>query len=76
VVTTEPLVLFFGTLQAYEGLDLLLDAFGLVHVKRPDAQLHIAGAFSGDTDLNGLQRRSDALGASRYGRTRARLLSV
>jgi glycosyltransferase involved in cell wall biosynthesis len=60
--TTEPLVLFFGTLQAYKGLDLLLDAFGLVRAERPDARLLIAGAPSGDTDMAELRRRSAALG--------------
>lgn len=60
--TTKPLVLFFGTLQAYKGLDLLLDAFALVRAERPDARLLIAGAPSGDTDLHQLRRRSDALG--------------
>jgi len=60
--TTEPLVLFFGTLQAYKGLDLLLDAFGLVRAERPDARLLIAGAPSGDTDLADLRRRSAAVG--------------
>lgn len=38
-------MLFFGLVRAYKGLDLLLDAFGLVKDKLPDLQLIIAGEF-------------------------------
>ena len=59
---TEPLILFFGTLQAYKGLDLLLDAFAVVRAHRPAARLLIAGAPSGDVDLAGLRRRASQIG--------------
>ena len=59
---TGPLVLFFGTLQAYKGLDLLLEAFGQVRAQRPEARLVIAGAPSGDTDLDALRRTADGIG--------------
>ena len=36
----EPVVLFFGLLRPYKGLDVLLDAW---HELRPDAELWIAG---------------------------------
>ena len=55
-------VLFFGTMQAYKGLDVLLDAFAMVRERRPDARLVVAGAPSGDTDLEGLRRRAAQVG--------------
>lgn len=59
---TPPQVLFFGTMQAYKGLDVLLDAFALVRAQSPDARLVIAGAPSGDTDLDSLRRTADRIG--------------
>ncbi|MBB3083609.1 glycosyltransferase family 4 protein [Geodermatophilus sabuli] len=59
---TEPVVLFFGTMQAYKGLDVLLEAFRTVRARRPDARLVIAGAPSGDTDLDALRRTADGIG--------------
>ena len=38
-------MLFFGLVRAYKGLDLLLDAFGMVKEKLPNLQLIIAGEF-------------------------------
>ena len=38
-------MLFFGLVRAYKGLDLLLDAFGIVKDQLPDLQLIIAGEF-------------------------------
>lgn len=38
-----PVVLYTGTLEAYQGLDLLLDAMREVRQARPDARLVIAG---------------------------------
>ena len=59
---TDPVVLFFGTMQAYKGIDLLLEAFATVRARRPDARLVIAGAPSGDTDLDGLRRTAEGIG--------------
>ncbi len=59
---TGPVVLFFGTMQAYKGLDVLLEAFALVRERRPDARLVIAGAPSGDTDLAAIQRTAERTG--------------
>lgn len=59
---TEPVVLFFGTMQAYKGLDVLLDAFRTVRQECPGARLVIAGAPSGDTDLAELRRSADEIG--------------
>jgi glycosyltransferase involved in cell wall biosynthesis len=38
-----PVVLYTGTFEAYQGLDLLFAAMALVHARRPDARLLIAG---------------------------------
>lgn len=55
-------VLFFGTMQAYKGLDLLMAAFAQVRAQRPEARLVIAGQPSGDTDLDALRRSAAAIG--------------
>ena len=38
-----PMVLYTGTFEAYQGLDLLFDAMAFVHRTRPDARLVLAG---------------------------------
>jgi glycosyltransferase involved in cell wall biosynthesis len=38
-----PLVLYTGTFEAYQGLDLLLSAMAIVKQQRPDARLLMAG---------------------------------
>src|SRR5262249_25197297 len=38
-----PLVLYTGTFEAYQGLDLLFEAMALVRGQRPDARLLLAG---------------------------------
>src|SRR5207247_1881246 len=38
-----PIVLYTGTFEAYQGLDLLFDAMALVHSARPDARVVLAG---------------------------------
>jgi glycosyltransferase involved in cell wall biosynthesis len=38
-----PLVLYTGTFEAYQGLDLLFAAMALVKARRPDARLLLAG---------------------------------
>ncbi|GAA0575495.1 hypothetical protein GCM10009416_12700 [Craurococcus roseus] len=35
--------LFFGRVRAYKGLDLLRDAFRLIHERRPEARLRVVG---------------------------------
>jgi glycosyltransferase involved in cell wall biosynthesis len=40
---TTPLVLYTGTFEAYQGLDLLFDAMAIVKRRRPDARLLLAG---------------------------------
>jgi glycosyltransferase involved in cell wall biosynthesis len=38
-----PVVLYTGTFEAYQGLDLLFAAMAMVHRQRPDARLLLAG---------------------------------
>ncbi len=38
-----PVVLYTGTFEAYQGLDLLFDAMAIVREERPDARLLLAG---------------------------------
>jgi glycosyltransferase involved in cell wall biosynthesis len=45
-----PLVLYTGTFEAYQGLDLLFEAMAIVHRARPDVRLILAG---GDVDQIG-----------------------
>jgi glycosyltransferase involved in cell wall biosynthesis len=59
---TAPTLLFFGTMQAYKGLDVLIDAFARVREARPDARLVVAGAPSGDTDLEVLGVEAERIG--------------
>jgi glycosyltransferase involved in cell wall biosynthesis len=40
---SQPVVLYTGTFEPYQGLDLLLDAFGRVVKERPDVRLVLAG---------------------------------
>ena len=40
---STPVVLYTGTFEAYQGLDLLLDAMAIVARARPDARLVLAG---------------------------------
>ena len=40
---TTPMVLYTGTFEAYQGLDLLFDAMAVVRAGRPDARLVLAG---------------------------------
>src|SRR5262249_21775418 len=43
VIDTRPLVLYTGTFEAYQGLDLLFAAMACVNRVRPDARLVLAG---------------------------------
>jgi glycosyltransferase involved in cell wall biosynthesis len=59
---TDPVVLFFGTLQAYKGIDLLLAAFERVRDRHPEARLVIAGAPSADTNLEEIRGAAERIG--------------
>ncbi len=44
----EKIILFFGFIRKYKGLDILLDAMALLKDKMPDLKLLIAGEFYDD----------------------------
>jgi glycosyltransferase involved in cell wall biosynthesis len=43
LTSSTPMILYTGTFEAYQGLDLLFDAMALVSQQRPDARLVLAG---------------------------------
>lgn len=59
---TDPILLFFGTLHTYKGLEVLLDAFALVRQRRPGARLTIAGAPVAAVDTTALLARAKHIG--------------
>ncbi len=60
--TGGPLMLYVGNLERYQGVDLLLESFGLAHVRRPDLELVIAGGAPEDIDA--YRRKAEELGVS------------
>lgn len=62
VQRTEPVALFFGTWTTYKGIDVLIDAFGLVRAQMPTARLILAGAIGADVDGDELLRRAAEAG--------------
>jgi glycosyltransferase involved in cell wall biosynthesis len=49
-VPGHPLVVYTGTFEAYQGIDLLIQAFALVRERRPDASLVLVGGTPGQVD--------------------------
>lgn len=39
----HPVILYAGTFEPYQGLDILIRAFAIIHRRRPDARLVLAG---------------------------------
>jgi glycosyltransferase involved in cell wall biosynthesis len=60
VAGSSPLVLYTGTFEAYQGLDLLLEAMALVRRRRPDARLLLAGGKPDQIDRE--QQRARQMG--------------
>lgn len=46
LTASTPIVLYTGTFEAYQGLDLLFEAMAIVHGARPDVRLVLAGGRS------------------------------
>jgi glycosyltransferase involved in cell wall biosynthesis len=59
---SAPLVVYTGTFEAYQGLDLLFDAMALVAGRRPDARLLLVGG-----KLEQVRRAEDAAGKAGLG---------
>jgi glycosyltransferase involved in cell wall biosynthesis len=55
-----PIALYTGTFEAYQGLDLLYQAFVRVRADRPDVKLVVVGGEPGQVDA--ARRRTDSLG--------------
>jgi glycosyltransferase involved in cell wall biosynthesis len=58
VPPASPLVLYTGTFEAYQGLDLLFAAMSIVRRSRPDARLVLAGGRPEQLARAGAQTRS------------------
>jgi len=58
-----PLVIYTGTFEAYQGLDLLFDAMAVVGRERPDVRLLLAGGQPGQIDRAKLQARAASIDA-------------
>jgi glycosyltransferase involved in cell wall biosynthesis len=58
----DPVALFFGTWTVYKGIDALLDAFRLVRQRMPTARLVLAGAVSGDVDVDAITAHAADVG--------------
>lgn len=55
--TTAPVVLAFGTITAYKGIDTLCEAWPAVRRKVPDAELIIAGALGADMSRSSMDAK-------------------
>ncbi|MDO5499308.1 MAG: glycosyltransferase family 4 protein [Propionibacteriaceae bacterium] len=55
-------VLFFGTVTAYKGIEVLLDAFGSVRARIPEARLVVRGAVGQDVPEAVVERLERAPG--------------
>jgi glycosyltransferase involved in cell wall biosynthesis len=59
---TTPVVLYTGTFEAYQGLDLLFDAMAIVSRARPDARLLLAGGHADQVARAREQARAKGIG--------------
>ncbi len=62
LTTATPVVLYTGTFEAYQGLDLLFEAMALVHRDRPDARLVLAGGRGEQVDTARTQAARAGIG--------------
>lgn len=56
----RPLVLYAGTFEAYQGVEMLAEAFAEVRRSRPDAQLLLVGGMSAQVEA--IRALADSLG--------------
>src|SRR5215831_1987810 len=64
VGASQPVVLYTGTFEAYQGLDLLLDSFALVARRRPDARLVMAGGHPAQIDAMRAEAAAKGIGGA------------
>jgi len=57
-----PLALYTGTFEAYQGVDMLIDAVAILHQQRPDARVLVVGGEPAQVDA--AQARAAAAGAA------------
>jgi glycosyltransferase involved in cell wall biosynthesis len=62
VADEAPLVLYTGTFEAYQGVDMLIDAAALIARRRPDARVLVVGGEPAQVDA--AKARARAAGAS------------
>jgi glycosyltransferase involved in cell wall biosynthesis len=63
LASSDKVVLFFGNIAPYKGLEYLVEALGLVVSRIPDCRLVIAGRVKGaESYWSSLERRIDELG--------------
>jgi glycosyltransferase involved in cell wall biosynthesis len=58
VARSTPLVMYTGTFEAYQGIDLLFEAMAVVGRERPDARLVLAGGQPGQIERAKAQARA------------------
>jgi len=59
-ISNAPLLMYVGNLESYQGIDMLLDSFRLVHARAPEARLVIIGGKA--EDINRYRHRAEAMG--------------
>lgn len=59
---TAPLALYTGTFEAYQGVDMLIEASAILSRQRPDARVLVVGGEASQVDS--ARTRADAAGAS------------
>jgi glycosyltransferase involved in cell wall biosynthesis len=58
----RPIILYAGTFEPYQGIDILVMAFALLHARRPEMQLLLVGGTP--RQVAGVQSRARDLGVS------------
>lgn len=61
---SQPVVLYTGTFEPYQGLDLLLDSFSHVLVERPEARLVLAGGHPSQIEAMRAEASSKGIGGA------------
>ena len=62
IAPDAPLALYTGTFEAYQGVDLLIEASGIVAKRRPDARVLVVGGEPAQVDA--ARARAAAVGAA------------